>query len=552
MDWNVGIGIGLQGRPQMFEGVARAREAAAQQYQAKKQQQKADKLQKTEQAFLKTLEGKNFLPIDEQRVSEGLMEIQDLFEQQAESSEPDMFSITKATTNFLQMANKADEQRNRMLKIFDRPFEGFSEEDARIVMSNSDPKVIKEQLALYGSGGLGFSEETGEFFANPIKNFTGTPEFAAKFTKDFGDRMFTDSLPDEEITINNTKFRAKAVNPQMRQAFIASRLSGDNLEMVRREMNMSVWRGKPKPEKGSQEEMESMIQYVGNVFDQNIQPLRIYNRAAKGGDIKINNYINTAQPNQPGSFTTGTEDYNIYPDWSRRVGAPGFSFRSKAGLVVPNKRLQGAPIPTTMFDAATGERIASTGGEIVSSKIITAPVYTGRPKSFELQDRNGKPIPGPDGQPLKIELMPGKIIPTELLAPFAGTSLRDQFRYEKISWAQFREDDRSPVRNVYYQTTDTENRAVMDENGKEAERLAAIVNGLNDYISKNKNFSQQEIDEFTERFEQGGSLVNPSTGKNIGGVGGNFRWETMSEFRARTGNKNATAAEYQKNRKKVK
>lgn len=551
MDWNVGIGIGLQGRPQMFEGVARAREAAAQQYQAKKQQQKADKLQKTQQTFLKTLEGKNFLPIDEQRISEGLMEIEDLFEQQAESSEPDMFSITKATTNFLQMANKADEQRNRMLKIFDRPFEGLSEEDARIVMSNSDPKVIKEQLALYGSGGLGFSEETGEFFANPIKNFSGTPEFAAKFTEDLGDRMFTDSLPDEEITINNTKFRARAVNPQMRQAFIASRLSGDNLEMVRREMNMSVWRGKPKPEKGSQEEMEAMVQYVGNVFDQNIQPLRIYNRAAKGGGINIT--VNTgAQANKPGSFTTGTEDYNIYPDWSRRLGAPGFSFRSKAGLVVPNKVLEGAPIPTTMFDANTGERITSAGGKILSSKIISAPVYTGQPASYELQDSNGKPIPGPDGKPLKIELLPGKIVPTELLAPFAGTSLRNKFRYEKVSWASFQPNNDRNVRTTYYQTTDTENAAVQEENGKEAERLAAIVNGLNDYISKNKNFSQQEIDEFTERFESGGSVINPNTGTPKGGVGGNFRWETMSEFRTRTGKKNATAAEYQKNRKKVK
>lgn len=544
MDWNVGIGIGLQGRPQMFEGVARAREAAAQQYQAKKQQQQAKKLQDAEQAFMRQLQGKDYLPVDRKRIDNSVADAWEIIKSQADSEEPDMLSINQVVSKVVQDATNADKRKKNATTVLTRPGDyALSLDDAQILMTTEDPDALIEQLTLRGSGGLGYDKETGEFFVNPIKNYTGTQEFAASFVNKAKDAIFTETLPDEEFKINNTTFRGRAINPEIKNAFIQSRLSGENLEMVRREMNMSVWYGKPKPARGSQEEMDAMTQYVGGVYDQYVNPMRLRDRAGKGGGINVT--VNTgAQADKPGSFTTSTENYNIYSDLSNRLGLPGFSFRSKGGLVVPNKRLQGAPIPTTMFDAETGERIASTGGEIVSSKIITAPVYTGRPKSFELQDRNGRPIPGPDGQPLKIELMPGKIIPTELLAPFAGTSLRDQFRYEKISWAQFREDDRSPVRNVYYQTTDTENRAVMDENGKEAERLAAIVNGLNDYISKNKNFTQQEIDEFTERFEAGGSVVNPTSGKNIGGVGGNLRFPSWEQWSKMPANKGKSKAQY--------
>lgn len=500
MDWNVGIGIGLQGRPQMFEGVARAREAAAQQYQAKKQQQKADKLQKTQQTFLKTLEGKNFLPIDEQRVSEGLMEIEDLFEQQAESSEPDMFSITKATTNFLQMANKADEQRNRMLKIFDRPFEGFSEEDARIVMSNSDPKVIKEQLALYGSGGLGFSEETGEFFANPIKNFTGTSEFAAKFTKDFGDRMFTDSLPDEEITINNTKFRAKAVNPQMRQAFIASRLSGDNLEMVRREMNMSVWRGKPKPEKGSQEEMEAMIQYVGNVFDQNIQPLRIYDRAAKGAGISLT--VNNAKTDEPGAVSTEQKDLNIYSDISRQMGLPGFSTTSIGSIVIPNTKLGGISVPTNAYNARTGKRITETSGTVLSSKIDILPVYKGKALDVPTGQNDAS------GRPMTFRLESGMIVPNEILASF-GARIPDQFEFKKMAVSEFKPTgENSQAISIYYPAGDLEDGAVNEKSGKERVRLTEQMNLLNKLAKENKDFTPAAIQRFKQQIQGGGEVID--------------------------------------------
>lgn len=540
MDWNVGIGIGLQGRPQMFEGVARAREAAAQQYQAKKQQQQAAKLQKAEQAFLRQVQGKDYLPVDENRVNTLITDFNELIEQQSELEEPDYSAIAQLTQKATQEIYRADQRKKNFDRVAQRPGEfGLTLDDVNIVYSSKDPNEIVQRFSEFGSGGMVYIPETGEFAINPIKNYSNTPEFAARFVKDAGDRIFTESLPDEEFKINNTTFRGRAVNPEMRQAFIASRLSGENLEMVRREMNMSVWYGKPKPARGSQEELDAMAEYVGNVFDQNILPMRVRDRAGKGAGVSV--VVNNAPENEPGAVSTEQTDLNIYSDISRQMGLPGFSTTSIGSIVIPNTKLGGISVPTNAYNARTGKRITETSGTILSSKIDILPVYKGEAINVPTGQKDVS------GKPMTFRLEKGMIVPNEILASL-GARIPNQFEFRKMAVSEFKPTgENSKAISIYYPAGDLEDGAVNEKSGKERVRLTEQMNLLNKLATENKDFTPAAIQRFKAQIQGGGEVIDvqgatPATPKP--GARTMLKFPTYEEWSKMPANKGKSKTQY--------
>ena len=516
MDWNVGIGIGLQGRPQMFEGIAKARESAAQQYQAKKQQQQAKKLQDAEQAFMRQLQGKDYLPVDRKRIDNSVADAWEIIKSQADSEEPDMLSINQVVSKVVQDATNADKRKKNATTVLTRPGDyALSLDDAQILMTTEDPDALIEQLTLRGSGGLGYDKETGEFFVNPIKNYTGTQEFAANFVNKAKDAIFTETLPDEEFKINNTTFRGRAINPEIKNAFVQSRLSGENLEMVRREMNMSVWYGKPKPARGSQEEMDAMTQYVGGVYDQYVNEMRLRDRAGKPGNTIVN--VNTAKPDEPGAVSTEQKDLNIYSDVSRQMGLPGFSTTSIGSIVIPNTKLGGISVPTNAYNARTGKRITETSGTVLSSKIDILPVYKGKALDVPTGQNDAS------GRPMTFRLESGMIVPNEILASF-GARIPDQFEFKKMAVSEFKPTgENSQAISIYYPAGDLEDGAVNEKSGKERVRLTEQMNLLNKLAKENKDFTPAAIQRFKQQIQGGGEVIDvqgatpaaPKPGKDV-------------------------------------
>jgi hypothetical protein len=487
---NIGLGLGLQGTPDMHLGIVKSRQAAKDKYDAAQQKKKGDQISRFYQNFTKSLEGKRYLPVDERRISESSAAWYDFVETQVESGNPDMNAISEMTYKVQSEAAKANAQREMYDKIATNPKDaGVFGEDLRVLQSETDPNKL-EEAARSGSGSWQYNKETGEVIWDLLPKYTPVEDQMQKFVKDNGQYIFVATEePKEAYNIKGQSVRNVSINPAAKLMFVENATSGENLRSTLREYSADPMnRGKGRPDPTTQEGMTTLQNYAGQAFDDAANSLlkqQIF-KESKG----ITNIFNPNEQKEIELVMTTPQRENIYEE-ADVTDAFGnqieLSVTSQGGVVLPEQEFV-TSIPTNTFNTKTRERIKASRGTIKGGSIG---IYAVAKKTVR-----GK-VPGTTDR--YFEIKAGEVIPNELLPIMVKAA---GLTYKKMVKAEFVPTglkDAIPV--MFPATGEVEGLAFQGANKDKARMIDDSVKKLNDLLVGLKGLSEKQQFELINNYE---------------------------------------------------
>jgi hypothetical protein len=473
---NIGLGLGLQGTPDMHLGMVKSRQAAKDKYDAAKQKKQADQIDRLYRDFTKSIEGKRYLPVDERNVNQASAEWYDFVRNQVESGNPDMNSISEMTYNVQSQATKANAQREMFEKVMTNGREnGIFPEDLLPFLSESDPNKL-EEASLKGSGAVGYNKQTKEIVYDLIPKYTPVESQMQQFVKDYKDLIFnTTEMPGESYNINGQSIRHGYINPDTKSFFIDNATSGENLRSLQREFSADPDnRGLPRPDPTTEEGMNTLKNYAGEAFDSAANALLRQEIFKKPGSYR--NIFNIG-PQEGGVNTVMTtpQRNNIYSrtDIKDKLGLDvNLTATSQGGITIGTQEFP-TSVPYNTVNSETREPVLASRGIIRAAKIS---IYPTAKKSVKIKT----PIPNRPGEFYEFNVIAGEVIPDQLLPYYAKTS---GIEYKKIVEAEFSktgQKDWIPV--TYPVTDDIESLAYQKLSKEKASSFDNSVKELNDLL----------------------------------------------------------------------
>lgn len=491
---NIGLGLGLQGTPDMHLGMVKSRQAAKDKYDAAKQKKQADQIDRLYRDFTKSIEGKRYLPVDERNVNQASAEWYDFVRNQVESGNPDMNSISEMTYNVQSQAAKANAQREMFEKVMTNGREnGIFPEDLSPFLSESDPNKL-EEASLKGSGAVGYNKQTKEIVYDLIPKYTPVEAQMQQFVKEYKDLIFnTTEMPAESYNINGQSIRHGYINPDTKSFFIDNATSGENLRSLQREFSADPDnRGLPRPDPTTEEGMNTLKNYAGEAFDSAANALLRQEIFKKPGQFRVN-VFNQGEQKAIELVMTTPQKENIYEDADVKDGFGNkisFSATSQGGVVLPEQEYV-TSIPTNTFNTQTRQRITASRGTIRGGSIGIYPVAK---KSVR-----GR-IPGIEGE---VEILAGEVIPNELLPIMVKAA---GLTYKKMVKAEFIESGtKNAIPVMFPATSEVEGLAFQGANKDKAALIDNSVKQLNDLLVGLKGLSEQQQYELINNYE--GDLI---------------------------------------------
>jgi hypothetical protein len=490
---NIGLGLGLQGTPDMHLGIVKSRQAAKDKYDAAQQKKKGDQISRFYQNFTKSLEGKRYLPVDERRISESSAAWYDFVESQVESGNPDMNAISEMTYKVQSEAAKANAQREMYDKVATNPKNsGVFGEDLRVLQSETDPNKL-EEAAKSGSGSWQYNKQTGEVIWDLLPTYTPVEDQMQKFVKDNGQYIFiATEEPKEAFNIKGQSVRNIAINPAAKLMFVENATSGENLRSTLREYSADPMnRGKGRPDPTTEEGMTTLQNYAGQAFDNAANSLlkqQIF-KESKG----ITNIFNAGEQKAIELVMTTPQKENIYEDADVKDGLGNkisFSVTSQGGAVLPEQEFV-TSIPTNTFNTKTRQRVRSSRGTITGGIMG---IYAVAKKNVK-----GK-IPGTDRE---FEITAGEVIPNELLPIMVKAA---GLTYKKMVKAEFvPTGEKGAIPVMFPATSEVEGKAFLGANKDKAALIDNSVKQLNDLLVGLQGLSEQQQYELINNYE--GDLI---------------------------------------------
>ncbi len=486
---NIGLGLGLQGTPDMHLGIVKSRQAAKDKYDAAQQKKKGDQITRFYQNFTKSLEGKRYLPVDERRISESSAAWYDFVESQVESGNPDMNAISEMTYKVQSEAAKANAQREMYDKIATNPKDaGVFGEDLRILQSETDPNKL-EEAARNGSGSWQYNKETGEVIWDLLPKYTPVEDQMQAFVKDNGQYIFVATEePKEAFNIKGQSVRNISINPAAKLMFVENATSGENLRSTLREYSADPMnRGKGRPDPTTQEGMTTLQNYAGQVFDNAANSLlkqQIF-KESKG----ITNIFNPNEQKAIELVMTTPQRENIYEEADIKDAFGNqieLSVTSQGGVVLPEQEFV-TSIPTNTFNTKTRQRIKASRGTIKGGSIG---IYAVANKTVR-----GK-VPGTDRE---FEIIAGEVIPNELLPIMVKAA---GLTYKKMVKAEFvPTGEKGAIPVMFPATGEVEGLAFQGANKDKARMIDDSVKELNDLLVGLKGLSEKQQFELINNYE---------------------------------------------------
>jgi hypothetical protein len=479
---NIGLGLGLQGTPDMHLGMVKSRQAAKDKYDAAKQKKQADQIDRLYRDFTKSIEGKRYLPVDERNVNQASAEWYDFVRNQVESGNPDMNSISEMTYNVQSQATKANAQREMFEKVMTNGREnGVFPEDISPFLSESDPDKL-EEASLKGSGAVGYNKQTKEIVYDLIPKYTPVEVQMQKFVDGNKDLIFnTTEMPEESYKINGASIRHGYINPNTRNYFIDTATSGENLRSLQREFSADPDnRGLPRPDPTTEEGMNTLKNYAGEAFDSAANALLRQEIFRKPGSYR--NVFNIGQPEAVELVMTKPQKNNIYEDAGVKdgLGNPiSFTYTSQGGVMLPQQKFV-TSIPANTFNRKTRDKIKASTGTITGGKIDIVAVAK--------KNIRGK-VPGYD---FYFDISAGEVVPNELLPIVANAS---GISYQKMVIGEFvptGQKDNSAIPIMFPATGEIESLAFQGVNKDKAAAIDESVKKLNELLVGVSALSEQQ------------------------------------------------------------
>ncbi len=486
---SLGLGIGLQGKPDLHLGIVKARQAGEQAYKAKKAKEDEALKSKWEQYFTKEITGKPYLPVDEGRVMNKAYGFLDNMMQTTDMG-ANMATLGKIRYDTLTDASKAAQRRKDFERIAQNPKQyGVAPIDIEIMMSESDPDVIERRLTNEGSDAISYNKATGEIIYDLIPNYKPVTNQFEDFVKVYGDYIFnTTKKPDVSYDIAGNKFMHGHINQDSKALFLQNSLSGERLRSLQRDFNSDPTnRAKGlRADASTPEGMEMLKGYASSVFDIGANSLLNEKRVREPGKWEVN--VNTGEENNDmTSVYRGISKLNLYSDIARPDGGKGYMTTSQGSYGLPEVESTMA-VPYGMRNSKNRKQITAPRGTFKGGEIHIVPVAK---KSIKGKYR------GQD-----VEIFKGEEVPDE----FIGFALKETgVEYVPMVMGEFKGTNDRNWQPVSYPARTTSQMSFVKASKDDAATIQKNVLELNEIAKKANSFPTDFIQDLYGKYD--GNLI---------------------------------------------